>query len=35
MATPKEVMDAEGNATTPPADSVIVIANPQEVTLTP
>ncbi|MDQ2624091.1 MAG: hypothetical protein M3Y20_02900, partial [Actinomycetota bacterium] len=35
MATPKEVMDAEGNATTPPADSLIVIANPQEVTLTP
>ena len=28
----KEVTDAEGNATTPPADPVIVIANPQEIT---
>jgi len=29
----KEVTDAEGNATTPSSDPVIVIANPQEVTL--
>lgn len=31
----KEVTDAEGNATTPSADPVIVIANPQDVTFAP